>query len=59
MFIAINLNCHMSQLMIQFKVNIETMKFMVCIYSWEHLMTLNRNQKNSSRLKGVLLSHDE
>ena len=57
MFIAIKLNCRMSQLMIQLKVNTETMKFMVCIYSREHLMTLNRNQKNSSTLKGVLLSH--
>ena len=59
MFIAIKLNCRMSQLMIQLKVNRETMKFMVCIYSREHLMTLNRNQKNSSSLKGVLLSHDD
>lgn len=57
MFIAIKLNCRMSQLMIQLKVNTETMKFMVCIYSREHLMTLNRNQKNSSTLKGVLFSH--
>ena len=29
MFIAIKLNCRMSQLMIQLKVNTETMKFMV------------------------------
>lgn len=59
MFIAIKLNCCMSQLMIQLKVNTETMKFMVCINSREHLMTLNRNQKNFSSLKGVLLSHDD
>ena len=58
MFIAIKLNCRMSQLMIQLKVNTETLKFIVCIYSRENLMTLT-DQKNSASLKGVLQSHDD